>query len=192
MLSSRAMKFVEKALVMDSARLNRVLSRMASEIVERNGGHEGLVLVGVKRRGIPLAERIAKHIAVLEGAPPRMATIDVAFYNDDLSTVASEPIVSASSLNGDLSEATLVIVDDVLYTGRTVWAAVQYLLMAHPARRVQLATLIDRGHHELPIQADFVGRVLATRDDEIVKVMLNEFDGAEKVLIVKLEAEAAS
>ena len=182
------MKFVNRAIVMDSERMDRVLSRLASEIVERNGGPDRVVLLGVKRRGIPLAERIAKRIAELEGSEPRVATIDVAFYNDDLSMVAPSPVVSASSLNGDVEGATLVLVDDVLFTGRTVWAAIQYLLTSHPSRRVQLAVLIDRGHHELPIYADYVGRVVPTKDNEIIKVMLHEFDGAEQVLIVEAEA----
>ena len=186
------MKFVNKALVMDAKRLDRCLSRLASEIVERNGSPEGIVLLGVKRRGIPLAERIARRITDLEGTAPRLATIDVAFYNDDLSLVAPTPVVSASSLSGDLNGATLVIVDDVLYTGRTVWAAIQYLLTRHPSCRLQLAVLIDREHHELPIHADYVGRIVPTKDNEIIKVMLHEFDGSEQVLIVELEAEAAS
>lgn len=175
---------------MDTAQMERVLSRLASEIVEHNRGAEGIVLVGVRRRGIPLAARLAKRIADLEGRVPRQATIDVEFYRDDLSKVAPTPVVSASSLEGDFGDATLVIVDDVLYTGRTVWAAVQYLLEFHPARRLELAVLVDRGHRELPVHADYVGCAIPTRSNEVVKVMLDEYDDIEQVLIVEVEAES--
>lgn len=177
---------------MDAAGMDRALSRIASEIVERNAGADRIVLLGVKRRGIPLATRLAKRIGQLEGRPPREATIDVEFYNDDLSMVAASPVVSASSLGGDLAQATVVIVDDVLYTGRSVWAAVQFLLSHHTVGRVQLAVLVDRGHHALPIQADYAGCVLPTRADEVVKVMLDEYDGVEQVLIVRVQPEAGS
>jgi pyrimidine operon attenuation protein/uracil phosphoribosyltransferase len=181
------MRFIEKACVMDAARINRALSRLASEIVEHNRGVEGLLLVGVRRRGVPLAERIAERVAELEGAPPRLATIDVAFYGDDLSLVASKPVVGESTLPVDLADATVVLVDDVLYTGRTVYAAIEHILATWRPKRVQLAVLIDRGHRELPIQADYIGKIVPTKGEEIVKVMLTEFDDAEKVLIVELE-----
>ena len=179
------MDFIEKACVMDAARINRALSRLASEIVERNRGAEGLVLVGIRRRGVPLAERIAERVGELEGDQPRLATIDVGFYNDDLSLVAPTPVVRESTLPADLTGATVVLVDDVLYTGRTVWAAIEHLLTQCGPRRVQLAVLIDRGHRELPVQADYIGKIVPTKGEEIVKVMLTEFDDVEKVLIVE-------
>ena len=183
------MRFVEKACVMDAARINRALSRLASEIVEHNRGVEGLLLVGVRRRGVPLAERIAERVAELEGAEPALAVIDVAFYGDDLSLVAPRPVVRESSLPEDLADATVVLVDDVLYTGRTVYAAIEHILATWHPKRVQLAVLIDRGHRELPIQADYIGKIVPTKGEEIVKVMLTEFDDAEKVLIVELAPE---
>ena len=190
MLSSRAMRFLEKACVMDAARINRAISRLASEIVERNRGVDGLILVGVQRRGVSIAERIAERIGELEQVRPQLAAIDVAFYGDDLSLLAPAPIVRESPMPAELAGATVVIVDDVLYTGRTIYAALGHLLGFGQARRVQLAVLIDRGHRELPIQADFIGKIVPTKSEEIVKVMLSEFDGAEKVLIVECERDA--
>jgi pyrimidine operon attenuation protein/uracil phosphoribosyltransferase len=185
------MRLLEKACVMDAARINRALSRLASEIVERNRGVEGLVLVGVQRRGVPLAERIAERIAELEQEKPQLATIDVTFYGDDLSLLTPTPIVRESPMPAEINGATVVLVDDVLYTGRTIHAALDYLLGYGRPRRVQLAVLIDRGHRELPIQADYIGKIVPTKTEEIVKVMLADFDGVEKVLIVECEAEDA-
>jgi len=171
--------------------MNRAISRLASEIVERNLGVEGLVLVGVQRRGVPLAERIAERIGELEGKTPQVATIDIAFYGDDLSLLAPTPIVRESPMPAELDGATVVIVDDVLYTGRTVYAALAHLLTFGRPRRVQLAVLIDRGHRELPFQADYIGKIVPTKREEIVKVMLTDFDEAEKVLIVECMPEEA-
>jgi pyrimidine operon attenuation protein/uracil phosphoribosyltransferase len=179
------MRFTEKACVMDAARINRAISRLASEIVERNRGAEGLILVGVRRRGVPIAERIAD----LEQAKPHLAALDIAFYGDDLSLLAPSPIVRESPMPAELSGATVVIVDDVLFTGRTIYAALGHLLSYGQPARIQLAVLIDRGHRELPIQADFIGKIVPTGNDEIVKVMLSEFDEAEKVLIVECERD---
>ncbi len=174
---------------MDAARINRAISRLASEIVERNRGVEGLLLVGIRRRGVPIAERIAERIAELEQEKPSLAVLDIAFYGDDLSLLAPEPIVKESPMPAELTDATVVLVDDVLYTGRTIYAALDHLLGFGRPRRVQLAVLIDRGHRELPIQADYIGKIVPTKGEEIVKVMLTEFDDAEKVLIVECEPE---
>ena len=182
------MDLIEKACVMDAARVNRALSRLASEIVERNRGAEGLVLVGIRRRGVPLAERIAERIGDLERAKPVVAALDVSFYGDDLSLVAPKPIVREAPMSGSLDDATVVLVDDVLYTGRTIYASIDYLLNQGRPRCIQLAVLVDRGHRELPIQADYIGKILPTKNEEIVKVMLEEFDGVEKVLIVEAAA----
>jgi pyrimidine operon attenuation protein/uracil phosphoribosyltransferase len=179
------MEFTEKASVMDAARMRRALSRVAAEIVESNKGVDRLMLVGIRRRGVPLAEQIAARIGLLEGHAPPVATLDIAFYNDDLSLVGPQPVVSESPLPADIADATVVLVDDVLYTGRTVWAGVDHLLKHGRPRKVQLAVLIDRGWREIPVHADFVGRHLPTTQNEIVKVMLPEFDGVERVIIVE-------
>ena len=168
---------------MDAPRIERALSRMASEIVERYG-IEDLLLVGIRRRGVPLAERLAMTIGVLEGTTPPLATLDIQFYRDDLSLVGPQPVVTESPLPADLAEKRVVLVDDVLYTGRTVWAAVDYLHKHAEPRRIQLAVLIDRGHRVLPIHADFIGQRVPTKAEEIIKVMLPEFDAAERAIIV--------
>lgn len=178
---------------MDADRMRRALARIAAEIVERNRGAERLLVVGIRRRGVPLAERIAERIGAIEGAaPPPVAHLDIQFYRDDLSLVGPQPIVSESPMPAEMADATVVLVDDVLYTGRTVWAAVEHLLEHGRPRRVQLAVLVDRGYRELPIQADYVGRHLPTTQNEIVKVMLPEFDDAERVVIVERASASPS
>src|SRR6266566_10101806 len=186
-------EFTEKVRIMDSARINRALARLASEIVEENHGIDDLILVGIRRRGVPLADRIADKIAELEGHRPPVGILDITLYRDDLSTVGAKPIVSGTELPGDIEARTIVLIDDVLYTGRTVRAALDQLIDFGRPRRVQLAVLIDRGneHRELPIQADYIGKLVPTKKSEIIKVMLDEFDEEEGVIIVQLEAAAA-
>lgn len=179
------MEFIEKVRLMDAAAMQRALARMASEIVERNRGVENLVIAGIRRRGVPLAERIADAIERLEGARPQSGVLDITLYRDDLSLVAPKPVVNATAMPENLAPATVVIVDDVLYTGRTIRAALDALFDLGRPRRVQLAVLIDRGHREVPIQADFVGERIPTKATEIVKVMVADIDGAEQVLIVE-------
>ena len=180
------MEIFEKAAVMDEAGIARAIARLAAEIAEHNRGVDGLVLVGIRRRGLPLAERIADRLAEIEGERPEVAALDIGFYGDDLSLLAPQPIVRESPLPSHLEGATVVLVDDVLYTGRTIYAAVAHLLDHARPRRIQLAVLVDRGHRELPVEADYVGRAFPTKGEEIVKVMLSDLDGAEKVLIVEL------
>jgi len=179
------MEFVEKARIMDAARINRAISRLASEIVERNKGVDGLMLVGIRRRGVPLAERIGEKIKELEGARVPIGEMDITLYRDDLSTIAPNPVVSQTRLPEDITDRTIVLVDDVLYTGRTVRAALDQLIDYGRPRKVQLAVLIDRGHRELPIQADYIGKIVPTKESEIIKVMLDEIDEAEQVVIVE-------
>ncbi len=181
------MEFVEKACVMDAARINRVISRLASEIVERNRGVEGLVLAGIRRRGVPIAERIADRIADLEGTRPKVTTLDISFYDEELGTVGPMPVVRDLGSPDSFDRTTVVIVDDVLYTGRTILAAIWKLFEHGTPCRIQLAVLVDRGHRQLPIQADYIGKIVPTKQGEIVKVMLVEMDGAEKVVIVEPE-----
>ena len=174
---------VEKSRIMDAVGMERALSRLASEIVEKNKGAEDLYLVGIRRRGVPLAERISQKIESLEGDPPLAGILDITLYRDDLSTVGANPIVNRTELEHDIENKIIVLIDDVLYTGRTIRAAMDQLMDFGRPRKVQLAVLIDRGreHRELPIQADFIGKIVPTKQTEIIKVMLKEFDDVEAV-----------
>src|SRR6266849_4266015 len=195
LLVSRAMDFLEKARIMDSPRINRALARLASEIVEENHGAGDLYLVGIRRRGVPLAERMADKLADLEGDRPPVGVLDITLYRDDLSTEEAQPIDNHTELRGDIENRNIVVVDDVFYTGRTIRAALDQLIDFGRPRRVQLAVLIDRGkeHRELPIQADYIGKLVPTKKSEIIKVMLTDFDEDEGVVIVERPAaEAAS
>ncbi|MFV0389315.1 MAG: bifunctional pyr operon transcriptional regulator/uracil phosphoribosyltransferase PyrR [Pyrinomonadaceae bacterium] len=185
---SEEIKLTEKAVIMDSARINRALSRLATEIVEENQGADNLYLVGIRRRGVPLAESLVSRIKELEGKAPHFGIIDITLYRDDLSTVGANPIVNRTDLETDIDDKTIVLVDDVLYTGRTIRAALDQLMDFGRPKRVQLAVLVDRGkeHRELPIHADYVGRTVPTSKNEIIKVMLNEFDDREEVGIFEL------
>ena len=163
--------------------MKRALSRLASEIVEENQGATDLYIVGIRRRGVPLAERIVDRIETIEGERPQYGIIDITLYRDDLSTVGANPIVNRTELDEDIEGKIIVLVDDVLYTGRTIRAAMDQLMDFGRPRKVQLAVLIDRGreHRELPIQADFIGKVVPTKQTEIIKVMLKEYDDVEAV-----------
>jgi len=168
---------------MDSTAMKRALRRLATEIVEKNNGPKDLYIVGIRRRGVPLAERIVEKIEALEGERPLYGILDITLYRDDLSTVGANPIVNRTELEHDIEGKKIILVDDVLYTGRTIRAALDQLMDFGRPKRVQLAVLIDRGkeHRELPIQADFVGSYVQTTPDEIIKVMLKEFDNVEAV-----------
>ena len=168
---------------MDAATMRRAIRRLASEIVEHNKGASDLYLVGIRRRGVPLAQRIADNIEKLEGHKPSFGILDITLYRDDLSTVGASPIVNRTELSDDINGKVIVLIDDVLYTGRTIRAALDQLMDFGRPKKVQLAVLIDRGreHRELPIQADFVGKTVPTKQSEIIRVMLNEFDGKEAV-----------
>lgn len=181
---------VEKSRIMDSARMKRAISRLASEIVEENHGAKDLYIVGIRRRGVPLAERIVEKIESLEGVRPSYGIIDITLYRDDLSTVGANPIVNRTELNEDVDGKVIVLVDDVLYTGRTIRAAMDQLMDFGRPKKVQLAVLIDRGreHRELPIQADFIGKLVPTKQAEIIRVMLKEFDDVEAVGIFEKPA----
>jgi pyrimidine operon attenuation protein/uracil phosphoribosyltransferase len=185
------LNLVEKSKIMDNARMKRALSRLASEIVEENQGAKDLYLVGIRRRGVPIAERIAKKIEDLEGVRPLFGIIDITLYRDDLSTVGANPIVNRTELDEDISDKTVVLIDDVLYTGRTIRAALDQLMDFGRPKKVRLAVLINRGreHRELPIQADYIGKTVPTKKTEIIKVMLKEYDDEEAVWIYERPSE---
>jgi pyrimidine operon attenuation protein / uracil phosphoribosyltransferase len=179
------MDFTEKAVVMTDGDMTRVLARMASQIVENNPDLSNVLLVGIRRRGVPLAEKIAAKIKDMDGVDMATGALDITLYRDDLSTVGERPVVNKTELPADITGKTIILVDDVLYTGRTIRAAMDELIDFGRPRRVQLAVLIDRGWRELPIQADYVGKFVTTTATEIIKVMLPEFDEQEQVLLVE-------
>jgi pyrimidine operon attenuation protein/uracil phosphoribosyltransferase len=170
---------------MSASEIERTLVRLAHEIVEKNGGGEALAFVGIRRRGVPLAERLGKLVQRIEGAPVPVGQLDISFYRDDLTTVGPKPVVHASTIGFSIQDKNIVLVDDVLYTGRTTRSALDALFSQGRPRRVQLCVLIDRGHRELPIEAAFVGRMVQTTDDEVVEVKLTEVDNQDKVLLME-------
>jgi len=175
----------EKAQLLSASEIQRTLVRLAHEIVEKNNGVSNLALVGIRRRGVPLAERLARLIQQIERTPVPAGTLDITLYRDDLSTVGAKPVVQRGELGFDVTGKDVVLVDDVLYTGRTIRAALDALFDHGRPGRVQLCVLIDRGHRELPIEASFVGRTVQTSTNEIIEVKLNEVDKLEKVLLVE-------
>jgi pyrimidine operon attenuation protein/uracil phosphoribosyltransferase len=175
----------EKAQLMSASEIERTLLRLAHEIVEKNGGVEDLALVGIRRRGVPLAERLGKLIGRIEGTQVPVGRLDITFYRDDLSTLGPRPLVERSETGIDIEDKRIILVDDVLFTGRTIRAAMEALFSQGRPRRVQLCVLIDRGHRELPIEAAFVGRAVPTTMREVIEVKLSEIDGTEKVLLVE-------
>jgi pyrimidine operon attenuation protein/uracil phosphoribosyltransferase len=177
------MKLNNKALIMDSEKIRRSLTRIAHEIIEKNKGVEGLAIVGIKTRGVPLAERLKKNIEKIEGKTVSTGILDITLYRDDLSTLEEQPVLNSTSLNFNIEEKKIILVDDVLYTGRTVRAALDALVDIGRPKCIQLAVLIDRGHRELPIRADFIGKNLPTSNKEIVEVKLTEIDNIDKVVI---------
>ena len=170
--------------IMTADEIRRATIRISHEIVEKQAGTAGLVLVGIQRRGVPLARRIAAAIAENEGGPAiPVGALDITFYRDDLSLVAQQPVVKGTDLPFDLNGSTIVLVDDVLYTGRTIRAAMDALVDFGRPEAIRLAVLVDRGHRELPIRADHVGKNVPTSREEVVKVQLEEIDGEDAVLI---------
>lgn len=167
---------------MSATEMDRTLQRLAHEIVERTAQVERLALVGIQRRGVPLAERLARNIEAIVGQKISVGSIDITLYRDDLSTVAPQPVVHASDIPA-VDDRDIVLIDDVLFTARTIRAAMNGLFDLGRPRRIRLCVLIDRGHRELPIEASFVGRVVQTRPSESVEVRVREVDHEERVVL---------
>jgi pyrimidine operon attenuation protein/uracil phosphoribosyltransferase len=174
-----------KAEIMDAAAMRRALVRIAHEVVEANKGIDDVAIVGIRRRGVTLAQRLAAYIQQIEDRQCPVGILDITLYRDDLTTIAHQPVVHKTAIPFDVTGKTIVLVDDVLYTGRTVRAALDALIDFGRPGRIQLAVLVDRGHRELPIRADFVGKNVPTSRQEVIAVRVAEIDGEERVVILE-------
>ena len=179
-------KLREKGRLMSASEIERTLVRLAHEIAEKNEGTANVGLVGIKRRGVPLAQRLAVLLETIEKRPVDTGVLDISFYRDDLSTAGPRPVVNKGEIGFDVTGRDIILMDDVLYTGRTIRAALDALFDQGRPKSVQLLVLIDRGHRELPIQATFTGRMVPTSSREIIEVKLNEVDGQDQVLLVEM------
>jgi pyrimidine operon attenuation protein / uracil phosphoribosyltransferase len=181
----------EKAQLMSASEIDRTLVRLAHEILEKSQDLDKLAFIGIRRRGVPMAQRLSRKIENLEKRAIPVGTLDITFYRDDLTTVDSKPVVSGTEIPFSVQGKEIILMDDVLYTGRTIRAALDALFEHGRPARVHLLVLIDRGHRELPIEAKFIGRSVQTTANEIIEVKFLEIDGAEKVLLVEKLPEAA-
>ncbi len=184
--AASSIKLREKGRLMSASEIERTLVRLAHEIAEKNEGTANIGLVGIKRRGVPLAQRLAVLLEKIEKHPVDTGILDISFYRDDLSTAGPRPVVNAGAIGFDVTGRDIILLDDVLYTGRTIRAALDALFDQGRPKSVQLLVLIDRGHRELPIQATFTGRSVPTSSREIIEVKLNEVDGQDQVLLVEM------
>ncbi len=175
----------EKAKILDSEAVGRTLKRIAHEIIEHNKGTKDLVIVGVRTRGAYLAERLAGLIGEMDGRTPPVGVLDITLYRDDLSSIAQQPVVHKTEMDFDIEDKKVVLVDDVLYTGRTVRAALDEIIDFGRPQFIQLAVLVDRGHRELPIRADYVGKNIPTSTKETVEVRLAESEGIDEVVVLE-------
>lgn len=169
--------------LLDEKAIGRALTRIAHEIIEKNKGAKNVVLVGIKTRGVPLANRLAEKIKIIEGIDVPVGILDITLYRDDLSKEQIDPVIHGSNVQTDINNKIVILVDDVLYTGRTTRAALDALVDIGRPMVIQLAVLVDRGHRELPIRADYVGKNVPTSKEEIIKVQLEEIDGKNSVII---------
>lgn len=174
---------IEKAQLMDEKAIGRAITRISHEIVERNKGIEDIVLVGIKTRGLPIANRIANKIEQIEGIKVNTGEVDITLYRDDLKEINLDPVINGSKINFDINNKKVILVDDVLYTGRTVRSALDAIMDLGRPTSIQLAVLVDRGHRELPIRADYVGKNVPTSNKEIISVKLVEIDEQDSVTI---------
>lgn len=179
-----------KKVIMTSEDIRRTIARIAHEIIEHNNALENLVLVGMRTRGVPLANRLAANIKNFEGVDVPVGALDISLYRDDLDSLELKPVVKGTSIPADIEKKTIVLVDDVLYTGRSTRAALDALIDMGRPRAIQLAVLVDRGHRELPIRADYVGKNIPSSRAEEIKVQLNETDGIDEVAIIPESEEA--
>jgi pyrimidine operon attenuation protein/uracil phosphoribosyltransferase len=179
----------EKSQLMSASEIDRTLVRLAHEILERTSNLDKLAFIGIRRRGVPLAQRLAKKIEDLEHRKVPVGILDINLYRDDLSTVSHQPVLNSTDIPFEVTGKDVILMDDVLYTGRTIRAALDALFDQGRAARVQLLVLIDRGHREIPIEAQFTGRKVQTTDIEIIEVKFQEIDGMEKVLMVEKTGE---
>ena len=180
--------YTYKAAIMDEAAIERALIRISHQILERNKGADRLCLIGISRRGVPLAERIARNIESIEGAKLPIGTMDITLYRDDLSKEDENPQVTGTKIPFDVRDRKVILVDDVLFTGRTIRAAIEGIFALGRPAEIQLAVLIDRGHRELPIRADYVGKNIPTSRAELVAVNLPEYDGKCSVELFERES----
>jgi len=181
----------EKYQLMSASEIDRTLVRLAHEILERTRNLDQLAFIGIRRRGVPLAQRLAKKIESLEGKPVPVGVLDINLYRDDLTTVGLKPVLNATEIPFSIVGKDIILMDDVLYTGRTIRGALDALFDQGRPATVQLLVLIDRGHRELPIEAKYIGRKVQTTSNEIIEVKFQEVDGMEKVLLVEKVPEAA-
>jgi len=170
--------------LMNADAVTATLNRLADEILEANNGRP-VVLIGIQRRGVPMAKRMAVHMAERSQREPQIGTLDINLYRDDLTRVAFQPVVQKTEVPPDIDNRDVVLVDDVLYTGRTVRAALDALCDFGRMRSIQLAVMIDRGHRELPIEANFIGKKISTKDNEVVEVKLREIDGEDAIYVME-------
>jgi pyrimidine operon attenuation protein/uracil phosphoribosyltransferase len=174
----------EKAQLLNAAETGRTIERLAHEIIEKTGVQHGVALIGIRRRGVPLAQRLAQTIRASTGAEVPIGVLDITLYRDDLSLAAAHPVVQSSDIPFSVDDRDIILVDDVLFTGRTARAAINGLFDLGRPRRIQLCALVDRGHRELPIEANYVGRRIETRADETIEVHLAELDGEDRVALM--------
>jgi pyrimidine operon attenuation protein/uracil phosphoribosyltransferase len=173
----------EKAQLMDEKAISRAITRVSHEIIEKNKGIEDIVLVGIKTRGVPIANRISKKIEQIEGSKIDTGEVDITLYRDDLKKIDIDPVLNGSNIDFNINDKTVILVDDVLYTGRTVRASLDAIVDIGRPKSIQLAVLVDRGHRELPVRADYVGKNVPTSKHEIISVKLLETDGEDSVTI---------
>lgn len=179
------MRKTKGKLLMTAAEIDLVLARISAEILEKLGPREDFAIIGIRRRGVPLAQRLCRKIEAIVKRPVPLGILDITLYRDDLTTISNRPMLRETLIHFDINNLSLILVDDVLYTGRTIRSALDGIVDLGRPKRVQLAVLVDRGHRELPIQADYVGKTIQTEDDEIIEVRLNEEDQEDRVVLLQ-------